>query len=303
MVRENGVAIVGQTARLAPADLRMYSVRDMTATIGSVPLIVASILSKKFAEGLDGLVMDIKFGTGAFMPDVGRARKLARQICRVSHSADLPCSALLTDMNQPLASSAGNALEVMEAIRFLRGEDRNERLFEVVLSLCAEMLVLGGLDESQPRARERAVEALNSGEAAERFARMVRAQGGPTKLLENSGGLLPRAPVKRPVFAAENGYVAAMDASAIGAAVVMLGGGRRRAQDRIDHAVGLSAIIEIGELADGERPLAVIHAPDEAQWQHAAAAVRAAITLGSDPVSCPGPVDGIERGGGASGNG
>jgi len=109
--------------------------------------------------------------------------------------------------------------------------------------------------------------------------------------------------VKRPVFAAENGYVAAMDASAIGAAVVMLGGGRRRAQDRIDHAVGLSAIIEIGELADGERPLAVIHAPDEEQWQHAAAAVRAAITLGSDPVSCPGPVDGIERGGGASGNG
>ena len=288
MVKENGVAIVGQTASLAPADLRFYAVRDVTATVGSVPLIVASILSKKLAEGLDALVMDVKFGSGAFMEDAVHARGLAQQVIRVSQSAGLPCRALLTDMNQPLAWSAGNALEVLEAVRFLRGEPRNERLFDVVLSLAAEMLVLARLSPNSDRARAMATEALESGRAAERFDCMVRAQGGPARLLENAESILPGAPVVQPVFGEREGFVTAIDTKSIGSAVVVLGGGRRRAEDAVDPAVGLSSIAAVGcrtgGTAETGEPLAVIHARDEGDWECAARMVRAAVTLGPEPV-------------------
>ncbi|MGD8579513.1 MAG: thymidine phosphorylase [Lysobacterales bacterium] len=294
MVKENGVAIVGQTANLAPADLRIYAVRDVTATVGSVPLIVASILSKKLAEGLDALVMDIKFGSGAFMEDAVRARGLAQQISGVSQSAGLPCRALLTDMNQPLAWSAGNALEVLEAIRFLRGESRNERVFEVVLSLAAEMLTLARLSPGPDRARAMATKALESGQAAERFECMVRAQGGPAGLLDNAESILPGAPVVRPVFGEREGFVTTIDTKSIGSAVVVLGGGRRRAEDAVDPAVGLSSIAEmgcqVGGAAETGEPLAVIHARDKLDWERAARMVRAAVTLGPEPVETLPPV-------------
>ena len=279
LVAENGLAMVGQSRDLDPADRRIYAVRDVTATVGSVPLIVASILSKKLAEGLDGLVMDIKLGSGAFMREPDEARHLAQELCRVAGEAGLPCNALITDMNQPLANSAGNALEVREAIALLTEGAGSRRLAEVVMALAAEMLVLGGLAEDEQAAAGHLKTALESGSAAEVFARMVASQGGPADLLQRPEAYLPRAPVVRPVFAESTGYVDDMDIRAIGFTVVHLGGGRRRAEDDIDPAVGLSGICQLGQSMDSETPLAVIHAPDEQEWEHAAVMLQSAISI------------------------
>jgi thymidine phosphorylase len=280
LVRTQGLAIVGQSAELAPADRRVYAVRDVTATVSSTPLIVSSILSKKLAEGLDALVMDVKCGGGAVSADPATARALAAEICRVSRGAGLSCTALVTDMDQPLAWSAGNALEVFEVVRFLRGEGRNARVLEVVLALCAELLRLGGLAGDEGGARALAQAALDSGRAAEKFARMVAGQGGPSDLLERPQAHLPQAAVVRPAFPEQPGFVNAIDTRALGMIVVELGGGRQRAEDRIDPAVGLSAIAAPGQQADSEAPLAVIHAASEDDWQRAAAALRRAVRLG-----------------------
>ena len=285
LVRQNGLAIVGQSAELVPADRRFYAVRDQTATVSSVPLIIASILSKKLAEGLDALVMDIKFGSGAFMPDPDRARRLAHEICIVARAAGLPCNALITDMGQPMAWSAGNALEVREAIGFLRGDDCHPRLQEVVLALCGELLSLGRLAEEPAAGRALASAALASGKAAERFAAMVRGQGGPAGFLEDPDGLLPSAPLVRPVFPSGSGFVAQIDKRAIGLAVVHLGGGRQRDGDTIDPAVGLSALAPVGQAVDPQSPLAVVHAASESAWERAAAAVRSAVTVAAEPGS------------------
>jgi thymidine phosphorylase len=285
LVREHGLAIVGQSAELAPADRRFYAVRDVTATVSSPPLIVSSILSKKLAEGLHGLVLDIKSGSGAVTTDLEAARHLGAEICRVSRSAGLPCRALVTDMDQPLAWSAGNALEVLEVVRFLRGEARHERVLEVVLALCAELLQLGGLAEHADQGRTLARAALDSGRAAEAFARMVSGQGGPADLLERPEAHLPEAAVSRPVFADGTGFITGIDTRAVGLIVVQLGGGRQRAEDRIDPAVGLSSLRGRGEPVDADTPLAVIHAAREQDWQDAAAALRDAVRLG--PESLP----------------
>jgi thymidine phosphorylase len=282
LVKEIGLAIVGQSSELVPADRRLYAVRDETATVSSVPLIVSSILSKKLAEGLDALVMDIKFGSGAFMLDPAEARRLARHICRVSHAAGVPCNALITDMDQPLAWAAGNALEVREAIGFLRGDARHPRLQSVLLSLSAELLWLGGLAENRDRGQAMVREALDSGCAAEKFAAMVHGQGGPARLLEDADSLLPSARVVRPVPAPGSGYVTRVDTRAIGLAVVQLGGGRQRAGDSIDHAVGLSALIPVGQAIGPDAPLAIVHAQNQEAWEQAADAVRSAVTVGAD---------------------
>lgn len=280
LVREHGLAIVGQSAELVPADRRVYAVRDVTATVSSTPLIVSSILSKKLAEGLDALVMDVKCGGGAVSANLDAARELAAEICRVSRSAGLPCSALVTDMDQPLAWSAGNALEVLETVRFLRGDGRSERVLEIVLALCAELLRLGGLAGDESRGRRLAQAALDSGRAAEKFARMVSGQGGPSDLVERPEAYLPRAAVSRPVFADQTGFVTAIDTRTLGMIVVDLGGGRQHAEDRIDPAVGLSAIAGPGERAGSDAALAVIHAAGEDDWQRAAAALRRAVRIG-----------------------
>jgi thymidine phosphorylase len=280
-VTEHGLAIVGQSAELVPADRRLYAVRDETATVASVPLIVSSILSKKLAEGLDALVMDIKFGSGAFMAGQNEAGQLAQEICEVARAAGLSCNALITDMDQPLAWSAGNALEVREAIEFLRGAARNSRLLTVVLELSAELLQLGGLAASREEGRAMALNKLESGHAAERFAVMVRNQGGPAGLLENPDASLPAAAVVRPVFAARHGFVTRIDMRAVGMIVVRLGGGRLRAEDAIDPAVGLSALSPIGQVVDEQKPLAVVHAASQSAWEEAAAAVQAAMTIGA----------------------
>jgi thymidine phosphorylase len=265
-----GCAIIGQTDDLAPADRKMYAIRDATGSVETSSLIVPSILSKKLAAGLDGLVMDVKHGSGAFLPELDDARELARSLVDVAVAAGLPTVALITDMDAALGHSAGNALEVQEAIDVLTGhETADERLVEVTLALTEALLELGGLDPAAARP------ALESGAAAERFARMVAELGGPADLLERADHHLPRAPVVVEVFPPAPGIVNAHATRDLGLAVLALGGGRERDGQRIDHAVGLSRIALVGdEVGPGGRPLGVVHARDE---QAAAAAERSLV--------------------------
>jgi thymidine phosphorylase len=288
VTREVGCAIIGQTADLAPADKRLYAIRDVTATVESIDLITASILSKKLAAGLQGLVMDVKFGSGAFMDNVDDARKLAESLVLVANGAGLPTSALLTDMNESLASSAGNAVEMAYAVDYLTGRRRETRFHEVTVELSAEMLLLGKLAGNIDDARAKIEHAILSGKAAEIFQRMVSALGGPADFLENHKVHLQVAPVVRAIHAERSGTVQKVAARSIGIAVVALGGGRTRPQDPIDHAVGLTELAALGESVDASRPLAIVHARSEEAADAAARAVRAAYTIGEGKAS-PGP--------------
>ncbi|TDB44215.1 thymidine phosphorylase [Photorhabdus khanii] len=280
IIQDVGVAIIGQTNLLAPADKRFYATRDITATVDSIPLITASILGKKLAEGLDALVMDVKVGSGAFMPTYKESEQLAESIVSVANGAGCKTTALLTDMNQVLASNAGNALEVREAVRFLTGEYRNPRLLEVTMALGVEMLVSGNLATDREDARNKLQSVLDSGKAAEIFGRMVAAQKGPVDFVERHDRYLPTAVFSQPVLAEQHGFITDMDTRALGMSVVSLGGGRRKAADLIDYSVGLSNIIALGSEVNADTPLAIIHANNENEWQEAAEAVRKAIILG-----------------------
>jgi thymidine phosphorylase len=282
VVADVGCAIIGQTADLAPADRRLYAVRDVTATVESVPLITASILSKKLAADLDALVMDVTFGNGAFMGDLPSARILARTIVEVAESAGLAAVAVLTDMNQVLGTTAGNGLEVAEALDWLAGERSDPRLDAVVEALGVEALVAGGLAADADTARTALGAARTSGAAAETFARMVAALGGPTDLFERRSASLEVAPVRLEVAPARSGYVSAHDARALGLVVVGLGGGRRNVSDRVDHAVGLSEVAGVGTWVDGSRPLAVVHARSQDAARAGVTGVQAAISVGDE---------------------
>lgn len=279
VVRRVGCAVIGQTGDLAPADGRFYSVRDVTATVESVPLITASILSKKLAAGLQGLVMDVKCGNGAFADTPAFADELAQSIVAVACGAGLPTRALITDMNQVLGSEVGNALEMREAIAYLRGDVRDARLHEVTFALAAEMLMLGGLAADALQARQQLQQALDSGAAAERFARMVAALGGPADLIERPQAYLASAPVVLPVPALRSGRLTAQQTRAIGLAVVELGGGRRMASDSIDFRVGLSGMRQLGDCLAAGEALAFVHAADQASAERALAQVQAACQL------------------------
>jgi thymidine phosphorylase len=289
VVAAEGCAIVGQTADLAPADRRLYGVRDATGTVESIPLIVASILSKKLAAGLDGLVMDVKHGSGAFMTTRADAAELAEALVEVAGGAGLATVALLTDMNEVLGTTAGNALEVREAIDYLEGVAREPRLHEVTLALAGALLAQGGLADDAAAGREAAARALDSGAAAERWAAMVRVLGGPPDDVRAS---LATAPVVRPVFASRAGVVTSVDCRAVGLVVTGLGGNRRREDDVVDPAVGLSEIAPVGAPVDaGDAFLAVVHARTEAAWEEAARALREAVHVG-DEAPAPRPVVG-----------
>ena len=284
-VRDVGCAIIGQTGEIAPADRRFYGIRDVTGTVESVPLITASILSKKLAAGLHGLVLDVKCGNGAFMSDLGKARELARSLVEVANDAGTSTTALLTDMDEPLASAAGNAVEVRNAVRFLTGEHRDERLEEVTLALATEMVVaadrLSGAGADDREASARSVRAaLESGRAAETFGRMVAALGGSGDFVERHKDYLPRAPFVREVGAETAGAVTAIDARALGVAVVALGGGRTDPAAPIDHSVGLTGLARTGTQLGAGDPLAVVHARSETEADAASHAVRAAYRLG-----------------------
>lgn len=281
VVKKVGVAIIGQTGSLAPADKRFYATRDITATVESVPLITASILSKKLAAGLDGLVLDVKTGNGAIMDTLERSEELAESLVQVAVGAGVPTTALITDMNEVLAQSAGNAVEVREAIRYLRGEQRTPKLHEVTVSLCAEMLVIGKLANDISAARAQVEKVLDNGAAAERFAQMVGALGGPRDIIDNYVEHLPLAKVAKPVFAsseqlATGDCVAAIATRQLGVAVVALGGGRRRSSDSLDYSVGLDELVMIGQRIDQHTPLAMVYAASEEAWQQAAEQVRSA---------------------------
>jgi thymidine phosphorylase len=288
-VAEAGCAIIGQTPELAPADRRFYALRDSTGTVESIPLIVGSILSKKLAAGLDALVMDVKAGSGAFMPDREKSAELARAIVKVARGNGLACEALLTDMDQVLGRTAGNAVEVRESLGALTHPRAAEpRLVEVTLALCAVLLRLGGLHDDDAAARAAAGEALGSGAAAERFARMCAALGGPADLLDDPDRHLPRAPHALQVFPEATGRVRAIAVRDVGVAVLELGGGRLREDQGIDHAVGLVDVAGLGEeVGQGGRPLAVVHARDAASAERAAERVRAAFEVGDAPAQQP----------------
>lgn len=279
ITRQVGCAIVAATGEFAPADRRLYAIRDESGTVESIDLITASILSKKLAAGLDALVLDVKSGSGAILRKADSAERLAHALVETANGAGCRTAALITDMDQPLARSAGNALEVAEAIRVLQGEPGALR--DLTLALAAEALTLAG------QSAEGLERTIDSGAAAERFARMVAAQGGPSDLLERPDAHLARAPVIRAV-PAPRGHVARIDVAALGHAVVALGGGRVRAGEAIDPRVGLDGLARLGEAVGSDRPLAMIHAADETAAEIAAAAVAAAYQLG-DPAD-PGPL-------------
>ncbi|MFC6446064.1 thymidine phosphorylase [Shinella zoogloeoides] len=263
-VKDVGCAIIGQTAALAPADKRIYAIRDVTATVDSVPLITASILSKKLAAGLRSLVLDVKVGNGAFMADAAEAEVLARSLVEVANGAGVKTSALITDMNQPLADAAGNAVEIANCLAFLKGEKAGTRLERIVLAFAAEMLVSSGLEADLAAAEAKAMRALSSGAAAEVFGRLVHALGGPADIVERADTYLAAAPVIRPVFAAESGYLASCDTRGIGLAVIELGGGRSRPDDAIDHRVGFDRLLPLGTRVERGMEIGRVHAANEA---------------------------------------
>jgi thymidine phosphorylase len=283
VVHETGCAIIGQTDDLAPADRRFYAIRDVTATVESIPLICASILSKKLAAGLQGLVMDVKCGSGAFMPDLESARDLARSIVDIAHGAGLPATALITDMDEVLGLTVGHALEVQEALDYLTGRRREARLHAVTIALAGEMLMLGKLAATPQEGRAKARAALDGGRATEIFARMVAALGGPKDFIEHGGTYFKDAAVTRSFSAPRPGFLARMDARAIGLALIGLGGGRRGTADSIDLTVGFSDFRPVGtKLAMGDT-IARVHAANEADADQAIAVLEQAIVLAELP--------------------
>ena len=290
-LREAGCAIVGAGQTLAPADQRLYAIRDVTATVESVPLITASILSKKLAAGLHSLVLDVKVGSGAMMQSSDDACALAQSLVRVARGAGLPARALITDMNEVLGTTAGNALEVAEALHFLRGDKqvaRDARLHTLTLALAGHMLQQGGLVETLEAGIALATQALDSGRAAERFAQMVAALGGPKDVFLDAQ--LPVAPVRVPVLAMRSGHVGSIDVRGLGFTVVALGGGRVRPGAKVDPRVGLAGIAGRGAVVRAGEPLAWVHAADAGSAAAAVAAVQQAVQLMDEPPATQPPV-------------
>jgi thymidine phosphorylase len=280
VVRDCGVAIIGQTQDLAPADKRIYATRDVTATVESIPLITASILSKKLAAGLDALVMDVKAGSGAFMPTMAQSVALAESIVAVGNGAGVKTSALITDMNESLAPCAGNAIEVQCAVDYLTGKSRPARLHEVTMALAAELLVTSGVAKDSMAGSALLVRSLEQGRAAEVFAKMVSALGGPNDFIEQPAKYLQAAKVTVAVKAPRDGFIVAIDTRALGLAVVSLGGGRRRASDVIDFSVGISGFLALGARVRAGDTLARVHARTAAEAEVGVREVGAAFSLG-----------------------
>jgi thymidine phosphorylase len=283
VVAEVGCAIIGQTADIAPADRRFYAIRDVTATVESIDLITASILSKKLAAGLDALILDVKCGSGAFMATLENARALAHSLVSVANGAGCRTRALITDMHQPLALAAGNAVEMRNAARFLTGEEVDGRLWDVTVALGGELLALVGLATDAEDGATKMREAFGSGAAAERFDRMVAALGGPKDFLRDHERHLRRAPVMDDAPAGATGFVVEIDTRMLGLAVVELGGGRRHHSHRIDHSVGLEGLLGLGAAVERDTPLARIHAATPEALETARRRIAAAYVIGDAP--------------------
>ncbi len=286
IVADVGCAIVGATAEVAPADRRLYAIRDVTATVESLDLITASILSKKLAANLDALVLDVKLGSGAFMKSPDAARALAEALTKTANAAGCRTTALITDMDQPLAPALGNALEVAEVMRVLTGQAEGP-LLHLTAALGGVVLADAGLVDDVQDGADRVVAAVRDGRAAERFGRMIAEQGGPLSFTADWARFLPEATVIHEVAAPRDGHVAAIDGEALGLAVVALGGGRLVESDVIDPAVGLSGLVRLGQTVRRGQPLALVHAGREDAAQAARAAVLAAINLSPQPPALP----------------
>jgi len=291
IVADVGCAIVGAGQGIAPADKRLYAIRDVTSTVESIDLITASILSKKLAAGLEGLILDVKVGNGAFISDPGEAKRLARSLVDGANGAGCKTSARLTDMEQPLARAAGNALECRNALEFLNGVNQDPRLREVTLSLGGELLCLGGLVENSSEGETKIDQVIGSGQATERFARMVFALGGPNDLVENYSRHLPEAPFLYDLVAKENGFISGIDLRAVGQVVIELGGGRKQQDDILDLSVGLDQISGLGQAVQSGDLLCRIHAKDEESAHSVSKNLLSAFTIDQSKLS-PIPVVG-----------
>jgi thymidine phosphorylase len=269
IVKEVGCAIVGAGEGIAPADKRLYSIRDVTGTVESIDLITSSILSKKLAAGLEALVLDVKVGSGAFMKDLGQARKLARSLVSVANGAGCRTTALLTDMNEPLADSAGNALEVKSALIVLKNEPGEERLLEVTLGLGSHLLVTAGLAEDKQRGRELLVNSLSSGKAAEIFGRMVSALGGPADFVERYDKYLPKAEKWVEFPSPESGFLESVNGRLLGLTIIEMGGGRKKSDDILNLSVGLDHFVGIGQKINKGDTLLRIHSSNDQDIERA----------------------------------
>jgi thymidine phosphorylase len=279
IVREIGCAIIGQTSDLAPADKRLYSIRDVTGTVESIPLICSSILSKKLASGTNVLAMNVTTGGGAFMSKLEDAQSLAETITSVARGAGVKCHSLVTDMDQPLGSAAGNALEVQYALNYLNGQ-RESRMHQVVMALGAMVLIDAGLAKDESDARQKLESSLSSGKALEKFAQMIAVLGGPTDFCEKPANYLVSAPVIRTVVAQQTGWVQAVGAKEIGMSVVVLGGGRTNPGAPVDWRVGVDQLISVSDKVDASTVIAQIHAASEDAANIAEQRIRAAIVVG-----------------------
>jgi len=277
VLKRCGLALIGQTKEIAPADRKIYALRDLTATVPFRPFMCASIMSKKLAEGIDGLVLDVKTGNGAFMREYDDARKLAEMMASIGRAIGKRVVALITDMNQPLGRWVGNAVETMEAIETLRGDLEGD-FAELSLELAARMLIAGGVENDLEAARDKARDAITSGRALERFRACIEAQGGDPRVLDDPK-LLPQASERRAITAGRAGFVAGVETDEIGRIVMDWGGGRRRLEDRIDYAVGLRLHAKIGEYLDAGDPLVTAYYNDESKFEEMNARVRAAYRI------------------------
>lgn len=293
-VKSAGGAIIGPTPDLAPADRKIFKVRDVTATVESVALITGSIMSKKLAAGPRGMVITVGSGSGAYMATPDDARELAESMSEVASGAGLPSVMLLTDLNAFVGTAIGAATEVIETVDFLTGRYRDARVTDLTLTVTAEMIVLAGLETDIDAARALAASRLEDGSAARHFGLMVKALGGPADFVERPADHLPAAAVIKPVFATESGFVAGMNTREIGLALVGLGGGRKLPEEAIDLSVGLTDFRQVGDAVGPDRPLCTIHARSEAEWETAAARVRAAVQISDTPPAPLGPIV-IER--------
>ena len=278
-VKKVGCAIIGQTGDLAPADKKLYAIRDVCGTVESIPLITASILSKKLAAGLEYLVMDIKCGNGAFMENMKRANELAYSIVEVANDAGTKTSALLTNMDSVLGTTVGNALELEEAILYLQGQKSDERLDEVTMALCKEILVNSKLAPTPIDAEDKLRKALSSGVAYEKFVQMSAMLGADISVLENYQKKQSRAPYVEPIYPLKNGYISAMDTRKIGVSVIMLGGGRTTPNQKINYTTGYTDFCQIGDKADIKKPLCYVHAEDKSKIAEVTKVIQESITI------------------------
>jgi pyrimidine-nucleoside phosphorylase len=285
-VGQVGCALIGQTKDLAPSDKKLYALRDVTATVECVPLICGSIMSKKLAEGIDALVLDVKFGRGAFMKEIEQARELATAMVAIGREMGKGVRALLTAMDQPLGRAVGNGVEVAESIACLRGEGPAD-LMEVTYALGAEMLELGGVAENAAAAREKLEAVVADGSALAKFGEIVAAQGGDARVVDDPAGVLPSASQQTPLVAARAGIVQDVDAMEVALAALRLGAGRARAEDAVNPAVGITDLVKVGETVEAGQPLAMIHADDDVAWAEAEVRLRDCIRIGDTPIATP----------------